>query len=264
MAPSLAILMYHDIVETLEQGRDPAYDVLLRDFEEQMAYLDGAGFKVLSLRELAERRCTDPAPDRAVIVTFDDGRVSNFERALPALRRHGFPAEFFLTVGRIGKPGFVGWGQAAELMEAGMGVGSHAVRHVYLDDLPSQDARAELEDSKAELERRLGAPVGFFAPPGGRITPELTAFARRIGYRGICTSRVGVNRFGGDLFRLRRIAVVRDMSLERFKSIVHRRPGVIGRYRAAAGLRNAAKKLLGNRRYDWLREKILTRRHADL
>ena len=61
--------------------------------------------------------------DRHVVITFDDGDVSNVEVALPMLRERGFHAEFYVTSDFIGQPGMLPADGVRELAAHGMGIG---------------------------------------------------------------------------------------------------------------------------------------------
>jgi peptidoglycan/xylan/chitin deacetylase (PgdA/CDA1 family) len=96
-------------------------------FSRRIAHLADNGYVTLSADEYAdvirERRAP---PDRAVVLTFDDGRGSVWSVAAPQLRRHGMKAVVFLVPGRIpSRPGPPGptW----EDVEAGR-AGAAAVR----------------------------------------------------------------------------------------------------------------------------------------
>ena len=264
-AGSFVILMYHRIVEESDLGgvdRD-RYDVSLGSLEKQIAYLDDAGFRVLGLDDFERHReSKTPLGDKGVIITFDDGRSSDVEHALPVLTRRGFRAEFFLTTSLIGRPGYLAWRDARRLVEAGMGIGSHARRHVYLSDLSPESAATELAESKESLEDHLDTEVAFLAPPGGRINGSVTALARSTGYRGICTSRLGVNDVRSDPYDLCRIPVVGATTMSTFRSIVHQDRTVLRRYRTSAWCRDVLKATLGNRMYDRLRGAALARKNA--
>jgi len=71
-------------------------------FESKLRYLADNAYQTLSAAEyrevLAERR---PPPERAVVLTFDDGRASLFTVGLPLLRRYGMKAIAFLVPGRM-------------------------------------------------------------------------------------------------------------------------------------------------------------------
>jgi peptidoglycan/xylan/chitin deacetylase (PgdA/CDA1 family) len=71
-------------------------------FSRKLAHLADNGYATLSADEyLAVLRGRAPAPPRAVVLTFDDGRGSVWSVAAPLLRRHGMKAVVFLVPGRL-------------------------------------------------------------------------------------------------------------------------------------------------------------------
>jgi len=60
-------------------------------------------------------------PERAVVVTFDDGYVDNFEQAVPILRQHEVPATFFVSTGNIDTAREFWWDRLETLL---LGIGT--------------------------------------------------------------------------------------------------------------------------------------------
>ena len=77
-------------------------------------------------------------------VTFDDGNASDVGIALPALRRAGLEASFFLIAGRLGQRGSVDLDGVRELARTGMTVGNHGLRHRPWRSLDANGEREEL------------------------------------------------------------------------------------------------------------------------
>lgn len=48
-----------------------------------------------------------PLPDRAVLVTTDDGDARTFEIALPILRQYDLPAVVYVIANEVGQPGYM-------------------------------------------------------------------------------------------------------------------------------------------------------------
>lgn len=254
------ILMYHNV---LEPGHclnppDPVYDLSRAMFQEQMQYLHEKEFNVLSLDQLIScQKKEGDFPEKSIVITFDDGFSSHLETALPILDRYHFRGEFFVTVNQIGKPGYLTWEGVKQLDQSGMGIGSHSVNHLFLNEMDVSAIAFELQTSKQVLEAHLGKPISFFAPPGGRVTPDVIPLAIKAGYAGICNSQVGENTKGMDPFAMRRFAITQSISMERFAALVNKDPFVLWQYYAKTSLLSFAKKVLGNRFYQQVRERFL-------
>ena len=120
-----------------------------------------------------------------VRITFDDGNTSDLEYALPALRRCGLTATFFMVAGRLGVPGFLDESGVRELAAAGMDVGSHGMHHRPWRRLDDRALREELVDAKELLEGVIERPVTEAACPFGSYDCRvLRALARGMGTAG--------------------------------------------------------------------------------
>ena len=97
---SVAILMYHSVLEEPTRVSDSLGGIALstRAFQSQMEVL-AREFHPIDL-EQAGRFVTEEGdlPERAVVITFDDGYTDNYEIAMPILNRVGVPATFYVTV----------------------------------------------------------------------------------------------------------------------------------------------------------------------
>lgn len=93
------------------------HSVREEEFEPQLRYLARNGYNTLSADELLDCLVgAAPIPERAVVLTFDDGWRSLYTVAYPLLRRYGMRAECFIV------PGVVD-GASPESAEAGFGRG---------------------------------------------------------------------------------------------------------------------------------------------
>jgi len=71
-------------------------------FARKLEHLARNGYRTLSIDEyVGVLRGSTPAPLRAVLLTFDDGRGSVWSVAAPLLKRHGMHAVVFLVPGRV-------------------------------------------------------------------------------------------------------------------------------------------------------------------
>jgi peptidoglycan/xylan/chitin deacetylase (PgdA/CDA1 family) len=160
-------------------------------FEQQMQEIKDSGIPVISMQDfLAWRRGEKTIPPRAIIITLDDGYVSELEVGVPILKKHGFPATFFVYLDFINKGGkSVTWAQLGELRDQGFDIGSHTVMHADLRRKPAKapgdyDAwlKDELERSKKTIEERLGISCATIAYPYGNHNPKVQEATRAAGY----------------------------------------------------------------------------------
>ncbi len=98
-----------------------------------------------------------------------------FTEAFPILRQYQVPATAFIVTGRIGQPNYMTLEQIKELAKNGWEIGSHTVTHQPFIEtklgagtggLSPSEIRAELEQSKAFLEREGFSVSGFLNPFG--------------------------------------------------------------------------------------------------
>jgi peptidoglycan/xylan/chitin deacetylase (PgdA/CDA1 family) len=224
-ASAIPILTYHHVTPHPASGF-VKYAVTPRVFARQMRLLALGGYHPISLDAwLANRHRPARLPAAPVVISFDDGFRETVEHAVPVLRRHGFPAIFFLVAGLLGKTSewlmrerglglpMLGWVDAARLERAGFQVGSHTMTHARLTELSAQSCRQELSGSRAMLEDRLGAPVLHLAYPFGSYNAAVMEAATQAGYTCACTTEIGLSSPSEDACALRRIPVVGGESL---------------------------------------------------
>lgn len=251
----LPVLMYHGLhASDADPGRfEPVYSVSPTEFAAQLDWLMENGFRSTRLDGAAT------GSGKPIVISFDDGDVSNYNVALPLLRERGMVAEFFITSDFVGQPGMLETGHIRALADSGMGVQSHGRSHRFLEDLDESAMYAELRDSKQRLETVSGQPVTAIAFPGGRGAGRERDTALRLGYRHVLGSMPGCNLDRRPHECYQRIAVTRGLPLADFAALVAWRgwrPRLAqARFRAL----RVPKRLLGNDRYQRLRARLLAR-----
>jgi len=229
--------MYHQVGRPVRGVQACEECVSPEQFERQMQALVDAGYRVLTLTQLAARLSSRRAAalDRTVVLTFDDGLRGQFVNAFAVLRRYGLPATFFPVAGYVGQnvclPHLgidesrvdattepvaewrtMAWQDAAQIARNGMEIGCHSLTHRSMGAVPPAEMDAELQLSKRMLEHRLRIRVGVFAYPFGSEAygdcgRGVQERLRDAGYRAACTTLVGTNGIDADVFALRRIPV---------------------------------------------------------
>jgi peptidoglycan/xylan/chitin deacetylase (PgdA/CDA1 family) len=147
-------------------------------------------------------------PDRTVVLTFDDGRASDYDQVFPRLQESGWVGEFFVNPATIGRHGYLSWSQVRQMSRAGMRFQSHGYDHVDLSRLSAPRLQQQLQASKQAIEDATGRAVEFLAAPFGALTRRIVEAALCEGYGAVCTSTSWPARPGADT--INRVAVRAD------------------------------------------------------
>ena len=180
-------------------------------FQAQLEGLMDAGLTPVSFEHLvAAIEGWAELPDKAFVVSFDDGWLDQIDGALPVLEALRVPAVFFVL------PGFDRHGQGhmtladiQTVRAAGVTVGSHTINHADLPPLYRTNlgaAQAEVVESRQWLEADIDG-VDYFAYPLGRFDPDVTALVAAAEYRAAVTTVPGIVHNLDRLFELRRVGL---------------------------------------------------------
>ncbi|MDT7515479.1 polysaccharide deacetylase family protein [Rhodoferax mekongensis] len=214
----IPILMYHQIELPPPRGTSlRGLIVAPASFAWQMRMLRLMGYRGLSMRDL-EPYINGYKQGKVVGITFDDGYQNNILNALPTLQSNDFTATCYGVSGMIGGTNAWDAGKVAQtpLMtqqdwrtwhDAGMDVGSHTQTHANLNELPDEEARQQITQSKAELEQLLGAEVRHFCYPYGWFRAQHEEMVRAAGYVTATSTRRGRVQAGDNPYALNRIMV---------------------------------------------------------
>lgn len=247
--------MYHRLESSLCPvlvAEQVEWSIPVADFEMQMNRVHALGHVGVSMDQIHRRLAGGQSiPSEWVGITFDDGNESDYQHALPILAQHDFRATFFICGERVGDE--MPREHILSLQQAGMHVGSHAMRHRFMTTLDADAEMEELVRSRELLEGIVGEPVVHFAPPGGRWSERTEGALKKAGYQAISTSRYGVNGSRGSRFVYRRLPVVRATSMDAFDAMIRaERTGLWAGY-LRAGVVGTARSLMGESTYGRVR-----------
>jgi peptidoglycan/xylan/chitin deacetylase (PgdA/CDA1 family) len=224
------VILYHKIDK-------PGPGVLVRGgftpparFARQMSYLKKQGYVFYSASELIDYYREHGAfPDNGITITFDDGWKDNYLNAFPVLRDLGIKATIFLIPSCIGqvstKAMARGETQRAhlsreEILEMalhGIEFGSHSVNHKLLHQLPPEEVKFEVHESKKLLENLVEQSCRVFAYPAGFYSAAVEKIIEEAGYVAAFTTTYGPKE-PLDLYALNRIEILRrDRFLYQFR-----------------------------------------------
>jgi len=231
------VLTYHEL-----SPKAPAYRYSLscHDFEEHV--------------RLAAQLQGSSGHKAPLILSFDDGHISNYTHALPVLQKYSCKAIFFVIASRISESrDFMTWPQLKELIALGHRVEAHGWSHVFLTRCSDAELGVELSRSKAVLQDRLGVPVEALSAPHGRWDRRVVRACSEAGYRSLYTSTPwAAQRTIDQVEVIGRLMVIRSMDSAQLLNWLTMGRVETGLRRTQHALKQSAQYLLGNRLYHQL------------
>jgi len=97
--------------------------------------------------------------------------------------------------------------QLAALRRDGIDIGAHTVHHPILSRVTLERAALEIQESKRQLEERLGESIRLFCYPNGTredYHPAISQLVQDAGYEAACTTESGWNNGATSRWALRR------------------------------------------------------------
>lgn len=138
IAADLLVLSYHDIRDDVLRKGDPdIYAISTQNFAAHLDWINGNGYIPVSMADVvAASRGERALPEKAVLLTFDDGLRSVYTHAFPLLRAYGYPAlvapvtdwvelaaDRTINYGPrrpFGRDDFLTWAQLREMRDSGL------------------------------------------------------------------------------------------------------------------------------------------------
>ncbi len=208
-AGSLTVLCYHDIASRDEAGAANPWTVTEDVLDSHFRYLRDNGYQVISLADyLAAGNGEKVLPEKAVLLTFDDGYVSFYEKAFPLLHRYEYSA-VLAVVGNwidgtppddVGK--LLNWAQLRTLEASGrVEVVSHSHDLHRLGTMTPQGDGANLAKQRLYVGDKYETQADFEARIASDFSLVQETFRRELGH----TARALVWPYGhysGDALRL--------------------------------------------------------------
>jgi biofilm PGA synthesis lipoprotein PgaB len=251
------ILNYHDIVGA--EGAKPPFnrmDVSVDHMEEQWQWLKKNGYTIISVQTVFDAAAGKTTlPNKAVLLTFDDGYQSFYTRVFPLLKKYHYPATLALVGSWMdGKeppdePGkqLLSWAQVMELAQSGLvEIASHtydlhnskaanpygntqaaAVTRIYDDPMlmyePEEQYRerlyAALRKSAEFIFQHVGVRPRVMVWPYGEYNETALAAAREAGLFMTMGLIDGTNTLA-NINALHRLILVDNPDIKQFVEIV--------------------------------------------
>lgn len=213
---SIAVLYYHSI-----QVMPGSTAVVNPDkFTEQMQYLADNSYRPLTMAEFSDiMEGRIEAPDKPVLLTFDDGYVDNHSTVMPLLAKLGFPATLFMSPGVMDDKRFINWDQAKDLRDSGWDIMPHGMTHPYLNKLTAEEQAWEITEARKQIEENLGVTADVFCYPYGLYNNATLKILKDNGFRYAFTIDQGKTTPSQHPYKLKRVFVNGEESLS---ALIHK------------------------------------------
>lgn len=173
----LYVLMYHSVAP--DGTACGEWTVTAGKFREHMQVIRDKGYTVVAPSDLVSGK---PLPEKAVMITLDDGYADNVTIAMPILKEFGYKAVVALITScmEMDDPYWLNWDMCRQAAESGvleLGVHTHdshrhpGIRRLEGETQEEYEARIfpDLELAVSQIEEQTGTTPIFFAYPRGIV-----------------------------------------------------------------------------------------------
>ena len=236
--PQLTILLYHHLIPEADNKGfvDNGLVISKELFAKHIEYLYNNQYHTVSSAELRaflyEKKVLPP---KSVMITFDDGYMSNYLHAYPILKQYGFTAVICAITGNIQTKDqeynpdsldMLSWMQVAASSDVFEYASHTNLLHKPVDGR-SGFVSVSLEEAQADLIRSLKRVNNdkLFAYPLGQYNAQMVEMLRNNGIDLAFTINKGYVNQNSNPLLLNRVTVYSSFDLATFESVV------TGRYR---------------------------------
>lgn len=213
------VIYYHDVVK----GEGSTYmRINIERFKRQMLLLKKIGYKTFVFQELGDIKI-EQWNRKHILITFDDGWVSNYEQIFDFMKAEGIKYNIFLETAKIGKdPSYLSWDTVRKMYNSGLvGFGAHTFSHPNMSKLDNLDLKQEIDAANNIINTEIGfIPEDFCFPFGAYSQETIEAILEKKVYKRIYTSDMRYSYPQQDAIIFGRNAVSDSDSIRIFKNKV--------------------------------------------
>lgn len=203
----VVVLLYHHFVKTEEEIENFSYSTTLTisRFEEHLNALKQDGYETIKLEQLYN----NDLPEKPLLITFDDGYISNYLYAYPLLKKYDMKASLFVSIEPMERR--IGWDNAREMMESELiEFGYHGWTHLDCTKMSLLDFAINTSNSIEMFTRELGwDTIKAFSYPHSKYNDDTRKVLKKMGFKMQFTG-IGVN--SKDISNVKRLNVSGNMS----------------------------------------------------
>lgn len=213
----IPILIFHHVSESIESR----YSLTPAIFSKIMLWLSDTGYKTISMQDFVDAISgKSQLPEKAIIITFDDGNQNVYNNAFPIMEELGFSGVICVVANRIGVAGFLSADDLKTLNESGWDICNHSMTHMDLN-IDHERLRFEMGDSRKRIQMVTGLEVNWFAYPFGKADKTVLDWAKRLGYAGAFGLGITSDHSLESLYYLSRIEISSDTSLTQLSGMIN-------------------------------------------
>ncbi len=211
----LPVIMYHSVYGSIPQE----YVVTPQQLESDLKWLKDNGYTAVSAEEVSDHaHGISTLPERAVMITFDDGCYNNLSKALPLLEKYDMKAvvsivgrytdEYAPADAHCDAYSYLTWDDISELVKSGrIEIGNHTYDMHSLkgirkgcskadgetDSEYRKNLKSDLQLLQNEILSHIGTAPKVFAYPFGCVSREGLPVIRELNFEMTLTCREGAN-----------------------------------------------------------------------
>jgi len=163
------VLQYQNISEDKENFLDTWINQ--KKFEQQLDYLSKKNIPILPLHDIvAYVRGDLTIKIQSFSLTFDTGYHDLYTLCYPLLKKHGYPATFFIQPNTVGKTEtikgrtikYMTWDQIRDMQEHGMLIGFYGCCGKNIAKVPLEEIRQEIHEEKIKFQNELSKKICYY------------------------------------------------------------------------------------------------------
>ena len=248
----VSVLCYHEVDNN--GPRKDVWSVSAQNLEQHILYLKAEGYYFADLGEyIAYCKGEVSLPEKTVMLTFDDGYASFYNKAYPLLKKHRVPAMLAMVTSWMdGKRpadvrALVSWEQLREMEASGLvtvvshtdslhtqrvvtpqgSVGSIIQNRLFVQGAYETDAaytsrlRNDLRYVQQKFKDKLGHKARAIVWPYGRYSGKAVAIAKEEGFESSFLLDGGINTgAANDLYFAKRMIIYNNPSVQELKQML--------------------------------------------
>ena len=214
----LPVVMYHQL--TKNPKKSGKYVLTVEQFEKDLMFLKAKGYRSVTVKQLFDfSQGKGDVPEKAILITFDDGQETLYEYALPLLEKYGFTAVGFV-VGALAdyyteiddhnlNYSYLNWQQIKEMSDGNVieieshsfdlhkNTGNRSGIKKKKDESVEQYREflcSDVAKMKTAMEKNTGKVPVAFAFPFGSYSRESTEILKECGFKMTLTCEERVSK----------------------------------------------------------------------